>query len=280
MPLRRRSKRPRAVRGGDLRLTYFDALIAVGKKDFVKARDLSQQLLKRAPEHVPTLVLIGGIELQEKHYATAESTLQRALMLAPQHTGARILLVRTYLASNQAPRALEVIQPLIAGSVRVAPTTMMLAGETYLANGDIKEAAQYFEAASQSKSQQELARIRLGQIALASGDVDDGIKTLEAATAQDNAPIQAEMALIAGYTRKGRDRQGTSGGPGAGQEAPGQSAGLSDSWGGAGVAQGCLGGSRCLREGARAESALLAGGGGPRATRPCGEQAGRCARPI
>jgi putative PEP-CTERM system TPR-repeat lipoprotein len=124
-------------------------------------------------------------------------------MLAPQHTGARILLVRTYLASNQAPRAVEVIQPLIAGSVRVAPTTMMLAGETYLANGDIKEAAQYFEAASQSKSQQELARIRLGQIALASGDLDDGIKTLEAATAQDNAPIQAQMALIAGYTRKG-----------------------------------------------------------------------------
>ena len=51
---------------------------------------------------------------------------------------------------------------------------MMLAGETYLANGDLKQASTFFEAASKSKSQQPLARIRLGQIAIASGDVRRG----------------------------------------------------------------------------------------------------------
>ena len=50
----------REARGGDLRLLYFEALIAYEKKDMVKARELSQQLVKRAPEHVPSLVLAGG----------------------------------------------------------------------------------------------------------------------------------------------------------------------------------------------------------------------------
>lgn len=197
-------KAARAVRAGDLRLSYFEALIALSSKDFGKAREVSQQLLKRAPEHVPTLVIAGAVEFQEKQYGLAETHLQKALLLSPQHAGARALLVRTYLASNQPARALETVQPLVVRSVRIDSATMMLAGETYLANGDLKQASTYFEAASKSKTQQPLARIRLGQIAIASGDVEGGVRNLEDATATEGAPIQAEMALIAGYTRQGQ----------------------------------------------------------------------------
>ena len=135
-------KAARAVRAGDLRLSYFEALIAMSRKDYAKARELSQQLLKRAPEHVPTLVIAGAIELQEKQYGLAETHLQKALLLSPQHAGARSMLVRTYLASNQPARALEAVQPLVARGMRVDAPTMMLAGETYLANGDLKQASQ------------------------------------------------------------------------------------------------------------------------------------------
>ena len=196
-------KEARALRPGDLRLTYFDALLAVGRNDYGKARELSQQILKSAPEHVPTLVLAGGVELQEKRYATAESMLQKAVGLAPQHIGARTLLARSYLASSQPARAVDVIQPLLARNTRIDATTLMLAGEAYFANGDIKQSAQYFEAASQSQAQKSRAQMRLGQIALATGDVEGGIRRLEAASEDPAAPIQADMALIAGYMRKG-----------------------------------------------------------------------------
>ena len=196
-------KEARALRGGDLRLTYFEALLAVGRNEYGKARELSQQILKSAPEHVPTLVLAGGVELQEKHYATAESMLQRAVGLAPQHNGARTLLARSYLASGQAARAVDVMQPLLGRNTRIDAATLMLAGEAYFANGDIKQSAQYFEAASQSQSQKSLAQVRLGQIALATGDVEGGIRRLEAVSGDPAAPIQADMALIAGYMRKG-----------------------------------------------------------------------------
>jgi putative PEP-CTERM system TPR-repeat lipoprotein len=193
----------RAALGPDLRLLYVDALIAVGKKDYSKARGLAQQLLQRAPEHVPTLVLSGGVELEEKQYASAEATLQRALRLAPQHAGARALLVRSYLASNQPARAMEAAQPFLASGAAVDAPTQMLIAETYLANGQLKQAAHFFDAASKSPQEQPLARVRLGQIAMVKGDLEGGIRLLETAVADEGAPVQADLALIAGYTRSG-----------------------------------------------------------------------------
>jgi len=193
----------RATHRSDLRLVYAEAQIAVGKKEFAKARELAQQVLKRAPDHVPTLVLLGGVEIEEKQYASAEASLQRALRLAPQHAGARALLARSYLASHQPARALEAVQPFLARGTDVNGPALMLIGETYLANGQLKQAAQYFDAASKLPQQQTLAQVRLGQIAMARGDVEGGIRLLEAATLDDNAPIQADLVLIAGYTRKG-----------------------------------------------------------------------------
>ena len=185
----------------DLRIQYFDAVIALSKNDLVKARELSQRILKHSPEHVPSLVLAGAVELQARQLSLAEDLLQRAISRAPQHTGARRMLVRTYLVSNQPARSLEALQPLLKRDVNAEPLLQMLAGETYLANGYMQAASAYYAAAAESQSQQAVARTRLGQIALATGDFDSGVRQLEAVAAQDGAPIQADLALIAGYVR-------------------------------------------------------------------------------
>ena len=191
----------RSLNKRDLRIQYFDAVIALSRNDLVKARGSSQQILRNSPEHVPSLVLAGAVELQAKQLLLAENLLQRAISLAPQHTGARRMLVRTYLVANQPAKALEALQPLLTRDVAAEPLLQMLAGETYLANGDMREASAYYAAASESRSQEALAQTRLGQIALVTGDFDSGIRQLEAVTAQDDAPIQADLALIAGYVR-------------------------------------------------------------------------------
>ena len=192
----------RSLRKGDLRVQYFDAAIALDKNDLAKARDMMQQVLKRAPEHVPSLVLAGAVELQAGQAATAEGYLRKAVSIAPQHAGARKLLVRTYLGSNQPAKALESIKPLLASDARTDPQLLLLAGETYLANGQLKQASRYYAAATDSKPQESVARTRLGQIALASGDPDAGIRELEAAVALDGAPMQTEVALILGHVKK------------------------------------------------------------------------------
>lgn len=191
----------RKLRSGDLKASYFEAMIAFGRKDLAKAREASQAVLKRAPEHVPTLVLAGAIELQSGQTAAAESYLRKAISISPQHSGARRLLVRAYLGSNQPAKAMELIQPLVSAGTRLDPQMQLLAGETYMATGDLKQASSFFAAASDFRQQAPIARTRLGQIALASGNPDAGIKELESVTGLEGAPMQADMALIVGYVR-------------------------------------------------------------------------------
>jgi uncharacterized protein HemY len=85
---------------------------------------------------VPSLVLAGGVELQEKHYATAESMLQRAID-SRRSTAAHARRSRSYLASGQPARAVDVMQPLLGRNTRIDAATLMLAGEAHFANGDI-----------------------------------------------------------------------------------------------------------------------------------------------
>ncbi len=72
------------------------------------------------------------------------------------------MLVRTYLGAHQPAKALESIQPMLASGMRSDPQLLLLAGETYLANGDLKQASVYYAAATDSKPQESVARTRLG----------------------------------------------------------------------------------------------------------------------
>lgn len=184
----------------DLRIHYFDAVIALGQDDLVKARESSQRILKHSPDHVPSLVLAAAVELQATQPSAAEIHLRNAIALAPQHAGARRMLVRAHLLADQPAKALDALQPLLAAGV-ADPLLAMLAGETYLANGDMREASAYFMAASESPSTRPAAQTRLGQISLVAGDVEAGIRQLEAVTAAADAPIQADLALTAAYMR-------------------------------------------------------------------------------
>ncbi|HXF47131.1 MAG TPA: tetratricopeptide repeat protein, partial [Burkholderiaceae bacterium] len=62
----------RKVARGDLRLAYFDGLLAFRRGEIARAREHALQVLKRVPEHVPSLVLAGAVELQAGQATIAE----------------------------------------------------------------------------------------------------------------------------------------------------------------------------------------------------------------
>ena len=92
---------------------YFETLLAYQKKDFKLARDLSQQLMKLAPENPTTLQLAGAVELQVNSLKQAESYLTKGLQAAPDSAVIRRLLVDTYLRSGQLTKALAALQPAL-----------------------------------------------------------------------------------------------------------------------------------------------------------------------
>lgn len=193
----------RRVAPGNLQVTYLEGLLAFRKGETEKARQLVQQVLKHIPEHVPSLVLAGSIDLQEQQFDAAERSLRRAVARAPNHLGARQMLVRTYLLMGQPAKAKDALQPIIDRGMPGDPRLQLLAGETYLANGDVKSATSYYKAAAEGRPAQEVAaRTRLGQIALATGRADEGFAELEAASELGASAYQADLALIAGHLRR------------------------------------------------------------------------------
>jgi putative PEP-CTERM system TPR-repeat lipoprotein len=184
-------------------LKHSEARIAFGRKDLAKARELTQEVLKRAPGFVPALALLGAIEFQEKHFDQAAAQLQSVVARAPNHAGARVLLVRSYLASGKPSRAVDALGPMADPAKQADPGMLMLIGEAHFANGDLKQASTAFEKAAQTKGQQPLAQTWLAQIAMAGGDVEGGVRKLESLATEEGAPAQIDMALLTGYLRQG-----------------------------------------------------------------------------
>jgi putative PEP-CTERM system TPR-repeat lipoprotein len=193
----------RKIAPRDLRVTYLEAMLAFRRGDMARARDRLQQVLKLAPGHVPALVLAGAIDLRGGQFTAAEANLRKAVARAPAHAGARQLLVQTYLRMGQPVKAKDALQPLVEKGMPQNPQLLLLAGETYLANGDVKTASGFYQAASKVDQPQGVAaRTRLGQIALASGRPDEGFRELEAAAELDAGQYQADLAIIAGHLRR------------------------------------------------------------------------------
>ena len=193
------------ISSDDIRLYYFQSALAFRTGDLGTARDKVGQILKAAPDHVPSLVLAAKIALQTEQFASAEANLRRALAQAPDHPEARRLLAASYLRSGQAAKARQELQPLLAAREVPDAHLLILAGEASLAGGDIKQATAFYQqaAAKAPKTEAAAAHTRLGQIAMATGRHDEGVRELESAASIDPAFRETDLALISTYLRNG-----------------------------------------------------------------------------
>jgi putative PEP-CTERM system TPR-repeat lipoprotein len=179
----------------DARVIYLDAQVAAQRGQSTEARSRVHESLKSAPDFVPALVLAGKIEFDSGAYAFAEQFLRRALALDPRESTARRMLVALYLQSGQPARAMEALQPLVAQPSN-DPVVLVLAGETYLANKDVKTATTFLERASEFGAPGAAVRTRLAQVRFAAGDTDRALKDLQAISKSEPDQFQADIALI------------------------------------------------------------------------------------
>ena len=184
----------------DPRTFYAKALILVQERKFAEAKEAIQQVLKVAPEHVPSLTLAGMAALETGALPEAESHLRKAVFNAPHALAAKRLLATTHLRMGQIDLAASEVDELLKASSD--PGIAALAGEVYLAQGDIARAASHYERASAGAPKSTVMQTRLALIRLAAGESERAISELEAAAAGDATAYQADLALIATYLRR------------------------------------------------------------------------------
>jgi putative PEP-CTERM system TPR-repeat lipoprotein len=186
--------------GHDLKLQYLQALLALRQHRFQDAEDDVLQVLKSAPEHVPSMIIAGAANMNLGAYTAAEDYLTRALDRMPKHWGARELLVKTQMRMGQPERAMETLTPMLQQAAD-QPEVLALAGEVRLANNDMGGAAEYFERAAKLDKNNASVRARLGQVHFDMGEQERGIEDLEAASAADASNYRADLLLVLNYIR-------------------------------------------------------------------------------
>jgi putative PEP-CTERM system TPR-repeat lipoprotein len=184
----------------DPRMLYAKALVLVRQQKFSAAKQAVLQVLKAAPDHVPSLTLAGLAALNTGALGEAESHLRKAVFNQPQALGAKRLLVTTHLRMGKTDVALSEVAALL--KVSQDPSTLALAGEAHLASGDAAAAVRHYEQAKALAPKDTSVQTRLGLVRFAAGEPERAIGELEAASAGDAKDYQADLALIANYLRK------------------------------------------------------------------------------
>jgi len=188
---------------GDLNVIYAQALLDYTGGKNAEARESLQKILKVAPEHMPSILLAGAVELNLGSNQQAEQHLRKYLETTPNNVYARKLLAQVLLKSGQPAEATAVLAPALKGSSQDAQL-LALTGQSYLQSRDFAKASAYLEQASALAPGAASIRTSLGLSKMAEGDVDKAIGELERAATLDPKSTEAGFALVQAEMRRGQ----------------------------------------------------------------------------
>lgn len=170
-----------------------DAYVAVGKKDFGRARNVFQALLKAAPDHPLLLAGAAENELRLNDLAQAEAFAAKALSAAPGNVQARRVMGQALLRKGEPDKALRVLAPLVERP-EASPELLALAAQAETMSGN----AQGAELLYQRMAKLKVSDPRLRTLVATAGgrnNTEAMIAQLQDISASDTG-ISADMAII------------------------------------------------------------------------------------
>lgn len=180
---------------------YTQALLDFAQGKFAAARESLQKVLTVFPEHMPTILLSGAVELNLAMPQQAEQHLRKYVKEFPNNVYARKLLAHALLMNSQASEAAAVLAPLLQSGANDAQL-LALAGESSMQAKDFSKAAGYFEKASVLSPKNAALHTSLGLSKLKQGNSAEAISELQAAASIDpkseisgRVLVQAELRL-------------------------------------------------------------------------------------
>ena len=173
---------------------FFEAVLAEQKADYKRTRELTQQLLRGAPNDPQVLMLAGQAELKLNSLTQAEVHFAKAMQVAPKAPLPRRQLAQVQLRGGQADKALVTLRPLLeadppdADALSMAAQAQMTLGNTVAADASLAKA-------SKLKPDDPRLRTAVALSKLAKGKDPAAIAELRAIAAADKGST-ADLALI------------------------------------------------------------------------------------
>lgn len=185
----------RKLSAGDLGLSYTHALLDYSEDKFVPANDALQKILGVVPDHMPSLLLAGAVEIKLGTLKQAEQHLRKYVQAMPDNVYARKLLAHALLQSGQPAEASAVLAQALK-EPSSDPKLLALAGESSLKNNEYAKSTAYFGQASALAPKSAVLHTSLGLSQMAQGDQAKGIRELEMGASLETASADPGIALV------------------------------------------------------------------------------------
>lgn len=182
-------------------MQFVDAQLALTEKDYPKAQELVQQMLRIAPDHAGVLNLAGVLEAQAGSLTLAETHFTKALQLNPSSAFVRRSLAQVNLRMGRPAPALATLRPLIEADSTNAQA-LALAGDCALRMGDAAAAEEYFKRASKLAPSDARLQTAVALSPLARGDASTTFSELESIAAKSSDAFADQALISARFNRK------------------------------------------------------------------------------
>jgi len=180
---------------------YTQALLDFSQKKHAAALESLQQVLRVAPEHMPSVLLAGAVQYALGSSEQAEQHLKKYLEQNPGNLYARKLLASALMKNGQTQKAIATLAPALKDDAKDAHL-FMLAGEAHMQAKDFGKANAYFEKANALAPNTALVHTALGMSQLGLGENARAIAELEKASNLDVKTAQPGILLVMTHLRQ------------------------------------------------------------------------------
>jgi putative PEP-CTERM system TPR-repeat lipoprotein len=186
--------------GPSLMVFYAQALLDFNQQKPAAALESLQQILSKSPEHMPSVLLAGAVQVALGSMPQAEQHLKHYLEKDPGNVYARKLLASVMLKNGETKRAIDILSPPLK-SVKEDPQLFALAGEAYMQARNFSKATEYFEKASDIAPRSAMLHTALSMSRMGQGESARAISELETATKLDPKSPRAGVLLVMTHLR-------------------------------------------------------------------------------
>jgi putative PEP-CTERM system TPR-repeat lipoprotein len=179
---------------------FLQAQLEMSDKNYPRALELVQGVLKVTPTNVNALRLASAIEWHLGSPEAAARLLETALKSDPTVSAMRVNLAHIYLRLGQARRAQEIIGPVVI-SERASSEALGVAAEASLQQGRLDQAEALFVRAASAKPEDQRLQTSLAMARLAKGDTVRALEQLENLAASSSEEF-ADAALVTARLRR------------------------------------------------------------------------------
>jgi putative PEP-CTERM system TPR-repeat lipoprotein len=189
--------------------TYFAAAVNLARLDLAEkkpdaARGRFEAIVAKDPKHAQALLALAELRANDGGTPGEVSALiDKAIAAQPTFPGARVALMRHYVAQKDFKKAVTAAQEGMA-AIPDNVELMDTAARTYQAAGDANQALAIYKKISELRPGATQPYVRMAEAQLAAKQLDAAASSLSAALAVKPDALEAQRALIAVHLRAER----------------------------------------------------------------------------